>query len=211
MLLFFTSFIFKSILHFGNKLNAKPVLKKNMRFNVPTYLSLSRTVKDPSSSWSELGAPLSILRACMKNPLKALPSPLSSTRGSTRTDRMAEITKTVGPSARGRQKIARADKILDPVGPKGRLKFDQTLTLSYYLFFYIFGNQMQRLSWARHLKASKKDFIYVDILSQNPTSLPHYPLQCPNANQITVRTIMYNYLLLVKFRPQVSNIYWLGQ
>ena len=47
-----------------------------------------------------------------------------------------EITKTVGPSARGRQKIARADKILDPVGPMGRLKFDLTLALSYYLFLY---------------------------------------------------------------------------
>ena len=40
------------------------------------------------------------------------------------------------PSARGRQKIARADKIMDPVGPTGRLKYDQTLTLSYYLFLY---------------------------------------------------------------------------
>ena len=47
-----------------------------------------------------------------------------------------EITKTVGPSARGRQNIARADIIFDPVGPTGRLKFDQTLTLFYYLFLY---------------------------------------------------------------------------
>ena len=29
----------------------------------------------------------------------------------------SEITKTVGPSARGRQKFTRADKISDPVGP----------------------------------------------------------------------------------------------
>ena len=51
-------------------------------------------------------------------------------------DRSTEITKTVGPSARGRQKFIRADKMLDPVGPMGRYKFGQTLTLSYYLFIH---------------------------------------------------------------------------
>ena len=56
---------------------------------------------------------------------------------------------------------------------------------------------MQRLSWARHLKASKKKFIYVDILS------PHIP---------TSSIIPYNVQMLTKLTCEQCIIicYWLS-
>ena len=44
------------------------------------------------------------------------------------------VQRSPKPSAR--QKFARADKIVDAVGPSGRQKFGQTKTLSSYLFIH---------------------------------------------------------------------------
>ena len=127
-----------------------------------------------------------------------------------------EITKTVGPgptdNRSGRQNFG-------PCRPDGPTEIwpNPNFVLRYFVSFreleFTYRCKDCPATWARHLKASKKDFIYVDILSPQAPSLPHYPLQCPNVNQINKceQYIFFCYRLSsgprsVTFIGRVSNV-----